>query len=69
MNYAEAISLIGSLCVRMIGLLILIGEYVVYEEDTPQREYLAKQREWYTDMQDSLAIDELLNDVYRWKHG
>lgn len=63
MNYAQAISLIGSLCVHIMGLLILIGEYVVFEEDTPQREYLAQNREWYTGLQDSLAVDELLNDV------
>lgn len=64
MTEQEAIGLIGSMNVTMFGLLVLVAEYVVPPEDKPQWEYVQKGRECLADLQDALAVDELLEDVY-----
>lgn len=63
MTEAEALSLIGSMNVTMFGLLVLVAEYVVPPEDGPQRGYVQRARECLADLQDALAVDELLEDV------
>ena len=64
MTEEEALSLIANLSVRIHGLLILIGEYVIPPEDNAQWQYIQNERVWHTELQDLIAVDNLLGEVF-----
>jgi hypothetical protein len=61
MSVTEALGFIGSLLMRMMGVLLVVADSVPMGEQ--QRDYIMRQREWYEQQQDSLEIDQLLNEV------
>jgi len=61
MTNAEALGFIGTLLMRMMGVLLVIAGSIPMG-DKP-RDYIMRQREWYEWQQDSLEIDQLLNEV------
>lgn len=64
MSQAEALSFIGSLLMKMMGVLLVVADSVVIGE--PQRAYIKRQREWYEQQQDMMnaaeQVDELMGD-------
>lgn len=66
MRTNEAIGFIGSMCLRMFGLLVLIAEAVIPLRCRAQRDFVSKQREWFREQQDMLEmaamVDEAMGD-------
>ena len=64
MSQAEALSFIGSLLMKMMGVLLVVADSVVVGK--PQRAYIMRQREWYEQQQDMMnvaeQVDELMGD-------
>ena len=64
MSQAEALSFIGSLLMKMMGVLFVIADGVVIGEK--QRAYIMRQREWYEQQQDMMnaaeQVDELMGE-------
>lgn len=64
MSQSEALSFIGSLLMKMTGVLLVVADSVVIGE--PQRAYIMKQREWYEQQQDMMnaaeQVDELMGE-------
>jgi hypothetical protein len=67
MKIIEALGFIGSMCVRMFGLLVLIAEAVVPTESKAVWDYIESQREWLNEQQDMLeAMAEVIqNELQR----
>lgn len=63
MRDTEAIGFIGSMCVRMFGLLVLIAESVVPKDAKPARSYVKLQREWINEQQSMLETEQMVNDA------
>ena len=61
MTESEALSLIGSLLMRMMGVLLVIADCVVANDK--QRDYFIKQRDWYVRAQDLMEIGEAVDDA------
>lgn len=61
MTSSEALGFIGTLHMRMMGVLLVVADSVSMGEQ--QREYVMRQREWYEMQQDSLEIDQMLEKV------
>lgn len=61
MTVSESLSFIGSMLMRMMGVLLVIADCV--EADDSQRNYLIKQREWYERTQDLMEIGEAVDEV------
>ena len=61
MSVTEALGFIGTLLMRMMGVLLVVANGVPMGEQ--QRDYIMRQREWYEWQQDSLEIGQLLNEV------
>lgn len=64
MSQTEALSFIGSLLMRMMGVLLVVADSVVIGEK--QRAYITRQREWYEQQQDMMnaaeQVDELMGE-------
>ena len=64
MSQAEALGFIGSLLMKMMGVLLVVADSVVIGE--PQRAYIMWQRKWYEKQQDMMnvaeQVDELMGD-------
>lgn len=64
MTDSEALGFIGSLLMKMMGVLLVVADSVVVGEK--QRAYTMKQREWYEQQQDMMnaaeQVDELMGD-------
>ena len=45
MSSGEALTLIGNIVMRSMGVLLVVADSVVIGE--PQRAYIMRQREWY----------------------
>ncbi len=63
MTETEAIGFIGSMCVRMFGLLVVIAENVVPEKETDQYGFVEKQRKWLEEQQSMLEIGREVDDA------
>lgn len=61
MTNTEALGFIGSLLMRMMGVLLVAANNVPMGKQ--QRDYIMRQREWYEQQQDSLEIDQMLDKV------
>ncbi len=61
MSQTEALSFIGSLLMRMMGVLLVVADSVVVGEK--QRAYIMKQREWYEQQQDTMSIAEQVDEL------
>lgn len=61
MSQAEALSFIGSLLMKMMGVLLVVADSVVVGE--PQRAYIMRQREWYERKQDEIGIAEQVDEL------
>ena len=64
MSQAEALTLIGNIAMRSMGVLLVVADSVVVGE--PQRAYIMRQRKWYEQQQDMMnaaeQVDELMGD-------
>ena len=64
MSQTEALSFIGSLLMKMMGVLLVVADSVVVGEK--QRAYIKRQREWYEQQQDMMnaaeQVDELMGE-------
>lgn len=64
MSQTEALSFIGSLLMKMMGVLLVVADSVVVGEK--QRAYITRQREWYEQQQDMMnaaeQVDELIGE-------
>lgn len=64
MTDSEALTLIGNIAMRSMGVLLVVADSVVVGE--PQRAYIMRQREWYEQQQDMMnaaeQVDELMGD-------
>ena len=64
MTDSEALSLIGNIAMRSMGVLLVVADSVVIGE--PQRAYIMRQREWYEQQQYMMnaaeQVDELMGD-------
>ena len=64
MTDSEALSLIGNIAMRSMGVLLVVADSVVIGE--PQRAYIMRQRKWYEQQQDMMnaaeQVDELMGD-------
>ena len=58
MTSYKAIGFIGSLFMRMMGVVLVIADSVPIDER--QRDYVTRQRKWYERQQDSMEIDSLI---------
>lgn len=63
MRDTEAIGFIGSMCVRMFCLLVLIAEVVVPMDSKAARSYVKSQREWINEQQDMLELEAMVNEA------
>lgn len=63
MRETEAIGFIGSMCVRMFGLLVLIAESVVPRDARAARRFVKAQREWIGEQQDMLELEAMVNEA------
>ena len=63
MTNTEALGFIGSLLMRMMGVLLVVADSIPMGER--QRDYIARQREWYESQQESLEINQLLDEVVK----
>lgn len=61
MTDSESLSFIGSLLMRMMGVLLVVADSVVIGE--PQRAYIMRQREWYEQQQDMMNIAEQVDEL------
>ena len=61
MTASEALSFNGSLLMRMMGVLLVIADCVVANDQ--QRDYIRKQRDWYARTQDLMEISEAVDDA------
>ena len=63
-SQTEALSFIGTLLMRAMGVLLVVADSVVDGE--PQRAYIMRQREWYEQQQDMMnaaeQVDELMGE-------
>ena len=64
MSSGEALTLIGNIVMRSMGVLLVVADSVVIGE--PQRAYIMRQREWYEQQQDMMnaaeQVDELMGE-------
>lgn len=64
MTDSEALTLIGNIAMRSMGVLLVVADSVVIGE--PQRAYIMRQRKWYEQQQDMMnaaeQVDELMGD-------
>lgn len=64
MSQTEALSFIGSLLMRMMGVLLLVASSIQLNKES--REYVMRQRKWYEQQQDMMdaaeQVDELMGD-------
>lgn len=63
MTEQQAISFIGSMCVRMFGLLVLVAESVVPRDAKLARNYIKSQRKWIDEQQDMLELEKMVNEA------
>ena len=63
MKEIQAIGFIGSLCVRMFGLMLVMADFIIPEKCTDHREFLSKQRKWFSDQQKMLEIETMVNEA------
>ena len=65
MTDSEALTLIGNIAMRLMGVLLVVADSVVIGE--PQRAYIMRQRKWYEQQQDMMnaaeQVDELRGDA------
>ena len=61
MTDAEALGLIGTLLMRTMGVSLVIADSIPMGEQ--QRDYIARQREWYEQQQNLFEIDSLIVEV------
>lgn len=61
MTVSESLSFIGSLLMRMMGVLLVIADCVVANDQ--QRDYFIAQRDWYVRTQDLMEIGEAVDDA------
>ena len=64
MTDSEALTLIGNIAMRSMGVLLVVADSVVIGES--QRAYIKRQREWYEQQQDMMnaaeQVDELMGE-------
>lgn len=63
MKDTQAIGFIGSMCVRMFGLLILIAEYVIPWNAKLEHEFIKRQRDWLDEQQNMLELEQMVNEA------
>lgn len=63
MKDTEAIGFIGSMCMRMFGLLVVIAGCVVPANAKQVRRYVKRQRDWITEQQDMIELERMVNEV------
>lgn len=63
MKDMQAIGFIGSMCVRMFGLIILIAESVVPRDARAAQKFVKAQREWIGEQQDMLELEAMVNEA------
>lgn len=63
MRDTQAIGFIGSMCMRMFGLLVLIAEVVVPMDAKAARNYVKSQRGWINEQQDMLELERMVNEA------
>ena len=63
MKDTAAIGYIGSMCMRMMGLLIIIAESNPTRMGSAQRRFIAAQRKWLNEQQDLLQLEKMVNDA------
>ena len=63
MTEQQAIGFIGSMCVRMFGLLVLVAESVVPRDAKLARSYIKSQRKWIDEQQDMLELEKMVNEA------
>ena len=63
MKDTQAIGFIGSMCVRMFGMLVLIAEAVVPMGAKAARNYVKSQRGWINEQQDMLELERMVNEA------
>lgn len=61
MSQSEALSFIGSLLMKMMGVLLVVADSVVIGE--PQRAYIMRQRKWYERQQDMMNAAEQVDEL------
>lgn len=61
MTDSEALTLIGNIAMRSMGVLLVVADSVVVGE--PQRAYIMRQREWYERKQDEIGIAEQVDEL------
>lgn len=69
MSQTEALSFIGSLLMRMMGVLLIVAAFTPMSNtpmDKEARAYIKRQREWYEQQQDMMnaaeQVDELMGE-------
>ena len=63
MRDTQAISFIGSMCMRMFGLLVIIAECVVPIDARAVRRFVKAQREWINEQQNMLELETMVNEA------
>lgn len=61
MTDSEALSFIGALLMRTMGVLLVIADELPM--DGPRRDYIMRQRAWYERQQDVLEIGEMVDEA------
>ena len=64
MSQAEVLGFIGSMLMRMMGVLIIVAAFTPMDKEA--RAYIKRQREWYEQQQDMMnaaeQVDELMGE-------
>lgn len=63
MRDTEAIGFIGSMCIRMFCLLVVIAECVVPRNDKQVRNYVKSQRSWIKEQRDMIELEQMINEA------
>lgn len=63
MNEHEVLGLIASICIRLMGLAILIAYMVASPHNHRVIEYVDKQRDWLMKEQDMIEVAHMVNDA------
>ena len=63
MKEIQAIGFIGSLCVRMFGLMLVMADFIIPAHCVEHREFVDKQRKWFSEQQDMLEVEAMVNEA------
>lgn len=61
MSSGEALTLIGNIVMRSMGVLLVIASAIPMSKET--RAYIKRQREWYEQQQDMMSIAEQVDEL------